>query len=427
MEESIFTYDSTLRKLTVRGERQFPQEVFEYADQVEILDMSDNHLTALPDDLDRLKNMRIAFFSGNSFTEVPPVLATCERLEMIGLKSCNIHTMGDQVLPTGLRGLILTDNKLKELPESIGEYAQLQKLMLTGNQLSALPRSLIRLQKLELIRLAGNRLLTAPNWLGDLPQLAWYADSENDYNLVEKLEQREIPEYSWNDITLGVKIGESAKNSVYKATLSDGRKVAVKLFGQGTTTDGSASNDIVAALRAGNHGCIIGALGKLVGAPHSQEGLVMPLISSTYTSLGLPPDFKLLTRDVYPNDALFLPKVIIRIAYDIATALEHLHAKGVMHGDVYAHNILSKASGESILGDFGAASLYDPHLANETWREKIDVAGYGHLLEELIARVEKGDEDNIKNLQRLVAMCLDNDSRKCPTFTEITKTVQAMS
>ncbi len=421
-----FAYDSKLRKLTVRGVTEFPQEVFEYADQLEVLDMSNNQLTSLPDDLGQLKNVRIAFFSGNPFHEVPPVLAACERLEMVGLKSCGIEVMGDDVLPPTLRGLILTDNNLAQLPHSIGEYASLQKLMLTGNRLTVLPETLLQLKKLELMRVAGNQLPEPPHWLSALANLAWYSDSENCFNPAISPESLSVKNYAWSDMTLGEKLGESAKNTVHSATLQNGSQVAVKLFGKGVTTDGSPDNDIVAALLAGDHPNLIGGLGRLVATPNGEQGLVMPYIPSEYKVLGLPPDFSSLTRDVYPERANFSLSVVIKIANDIASALQHLHAKGVMHGDIYAHNILFKSNGESKLGDFGAASVYTPGSPPESWRKKVDVMGYGHLIDELTSRiVGEIDARGIDVLRNLANSCL-GDIHARPTFVEINEVLHSL-
>ena len=40
----------------------------------------------------------------------------------------------------------------------------------------------------------------------------------------------------------------------------------------------------------------------------------------------------------------------------VARALAYLHARHICHGDVYAHNVLSDASGRSVLCDYGAAT-----------------------------------------------------------------------
>jgi hypothetical protein len=415
-------YDPEQNKLTVRGVTEFPQEVFEYSDDLEILDISNNNLATLPDNLSALKNMRIAFCSGNNFKEVPKVLASCENLAMVGLKSCGIETMGDNTLPHSLRGLILTDNNLTRLPDSIGEYKSLQKLMLTGNQLPSVPQALLELKQLELLRIAGNRLLESPNWLSALPNLAWYADSENDFNPTPLLESFQAKEFNWSDIRLGTKLGESAKNVVYSATLNSHEQIAVKIFGEGITTDGSPGNDITASLLAGGHPNVIGGLGKLVHSQNGEQGLVMPIISQEYKTLGLPPNFTDLTRDSYPQETKFTIPIVLRIARDIGSALQHLHSKGVMHGDVYAHNILTAPSGESKLGDFGAASIYDIHSPSEKWREKLDVAGYGHLIEELIQNI--ADSSATSGLRELSRACLNKSVFDRPSFKDINESLR---
>lgn len=40
----------------------FPQEIFELADTLEVLDLSHNALTCLPKDISRLTQLKIAFF-----------------------------------------------------------------------------------------------------------------------------------------------------------------------------------------------------------------------------------------------------------------------------------------------------------------------------------------------------------------------------
>jgi len=422
------TYDATLKKLTVRGATEFPTEVFDYANELEILDMSDNQLTALPDKLAVLRHLRIAFFSGSTFDEVPRALAACERLEMVGLKSCGIRTMSDHALPPMLRGLILTGNNLAELPDSIGAYTALQKLMLTGNQLTRLPQSLLQLKKLELLRISGNHLAQSPSWLAKLPNLAWYTDSENDCSQTAQSRPTAITKFDWQDIKLGPKLSENAKNVVYSATVKNGEQVAVKLFGQGITTDGSPDNDIMASIRAGAHPHIIGGLGVVANAPEDRQGLVMPLVPVAYHALGLPPDFVTLTRDVYPKNTIFPLSVVVSIAYGISSALQQLHARGIMHGDVYAHNILSTAAGDSKLGDMGAASLYDPRAPAEQWRQQLDVAGYGHVLEELLQHTSPATQDAgaMDDLQHLVEACLDHDASSRPRFADIAQALHAV-
>ena len=44
---------------------QFPSEILALADSLEILDLSNNHLKTLPDEFERLKHLKIVFFTNN--------------------------------------------------------------------------------------------------------------------------------------------------------------------------------------------------------------------------------------------------------------------------------------------------------------------------------------------------------------------------
>ena len=67
--------------------QEFPSEIFELADTLEILNLSGNSLAALPDDLSRLSKLRVLFCSGNRFTRLPEVMSSCVHLEKVGFKS----------------------------------------------------------------------------------------------------------------------------------------------------------------------------------------------------------------------------------------------------------------------------------------------------------------------------------------------------
>ena len=121
---------------------------------------------------------------------------------MLSFKSCALRSV-HVPLPVSLEWLILTDNRLAELPHQIGELVLMRKLMLSNNRaphthcmftacdvyitacalsahcvravyarhvrtahagLGALPRSMAAMRELELLRLANNRLRQLPLW-----------------------------------------------------------------------------------------------------------------------------------------------------------------------------------------------------------------------------------------------------------------------
>lgn len=148
------------------------------------------------------------------------------------------------------------------LPKSIGKLCTLQKLMLSGNRLSQLPSEMQNCTQLELIRLSENQFAKLPEWLFDLPRLSWLAFAGNplvteviDSSIVEHLKTREkeLPEVPWSDIEFQELVGEGASGYVYRAlrknlencdstvfdTMNVGQKdLAVKLFKGAVTSDG---------------------------------------------------------------------------------------------------------------------------------------------------------------------------------------------
>ena len=137
---------------------EFPKEIFELKDTLEILDLSNNHLSSLPNNFSDFKKLKIAFFSDNDFVSFPEVLAKCPSLTMIGFKSNKINHIPENAFPVDLQWLILTNNRITEIPKSIGKAHKLQKVAFAGNQIKALPIEMANCKNLELLRIAANQL-----------------------------------------------------------------------------------------------------------------------------------------------------------------------------------------------------------------------------------------------------------------------------
>lgn len=386
----LHSYDPLSKKLTVRNIVVFPEEILTIADDIEILDMSFGNMTELPESFARMRNLKIIFLSHNDFEEVPEILGQCAQLIMIGAKSCKISRLNPLALPIGLQALILTDNHLETVPASIGNLIHLKKITLTGNLLHDLPREILNCENLELIRIAANRFSILPNWLMEFPRLAWYSDAGNPGSEGSLVDNDEYPSISWSDITIGKKLGESFKNVVYKGTLNNScQKVAVKLYGGEITADGKSVDDIHASITAGSHKNIIRSIGELKHAPENKQGLVMECIPGEFKSIANPPDFHTLTRDIYSENQTFRLAYIVEVLKGVAAAIQHLHSRGVMHGDIYAHNVLADDLGFPFLGDFGASSMYSPDVSKV--RELVDMRAFGHLIDELLSRCNTKD------------------------------------
>jgi hypothetical protein len=419
------------------GLREFPREIFDLADTLEVLDLSANALTALPDDLPRLGKLRILFASNNPFTELPDVLGECSQLSMVGFKANRIRKVSGHALAPQLRWLILTDNEIETLPAQIGGCSQLQKLMLAGNRLRALPDELAACSRLELLRLAANRLSGLPAWLLRLPRLSWLAYAGNPFS--EALETAALTDtpidgIRWDELTLEQALGEGASGVIYRAHLVGrheraARAVAVKLFKGAVTSDGLPDCEMAACIRGGDHANLIPVTGKVQDHPAGSHGLVMELIDPQFRNLAGPPSLESCTRDIYDAGTRFELSSVLGIAHGIAAAASHLHQRGVMHGDLYAHNILHGGEGHALLGDFGAASFYaadDPDTGVAL--QRLEVRAYGCLLEELLERCDVLDA-RAPIAATLIALkdhCLNEDIDSRPLFDEIAARLLAL-
>ncbi|MDP9898226.1 leucine-rich repeat-containing protein kinase family protein [Variovorax ginsengisoli] len=410
------------------GLTEFPPEIFSLADSLEILNLSGNALRSLPDDLHRLHRLRVIFCSDNPFTELPVALGACERLEMIGFKANRIRHVAAQALPPALRWLILTDNDIAELPDALGARPRLQKLMLAGNRLTALPGTLAACTSLELLRIAANGFEVLPSWLPAMPRLSWLACSGNPFNAAaeaQALAVHPIPAVDWSQIELDALLGEGASGRIYRAHHSAPgvapATVAVKLFKGAITSDGRPDSEMAACIAAGTHPNLIGVRGRITGHPEGTQGLVMRLIDPSFRVLAGPPSFASCTRDVYAGTTRFTPGVALRLATGIAAAAAHLHARGILHGDLYAHNILWNDTGDALLGDFGAASFFDVRQPADATRT--EVRAFGCLLEELLERCDAGNDaaaDAARStMTRLQAHCLADDPAARPSMAQV--------
>ncbi|MGL4207218.1 MAG: leucine-rich repeat-containing protein kinase family protein [Aeromonadaceae bacterium] len=365
----------------------FPLEILTLKDSLEVLDLSGNHLSELPDALAECRKLRIIFCSENHFSRLPEVLGSCPALTMIGFKANQIREVPAAALPANLRWLVLTDNQIASLPEALGQCQKLQKLMLAGNRLERLPPSLANCQRLELVRLAANRLTKLPSWLLALPRLSWLAFAGNPCCEPPRRSEA-VTTIPWGELALGEQLGEGASGRIIAANwqpVSGARAVAVKCFKGEMTSDGLPQSEMAASLAAGRHPGLIELVGEINDHPAGMAALVMALIDPDFTTLAGPPSLDSCTRDSYQAGfALTLP-AMLGIARSVASVAAHLHGRGILHGDLYGHNILHNGQGGALLGDFGAASFYEPGSPLGTALERLEVRAFGCLLEELMA------------------------------------------
>jgi hypothetical protein len=331
-----------------------------------------------------------------------------------------------------LRWLILTDNQISAVPDSIGRCAHLQKLMLAGNQLADLPEAMRGCVGLELLRISANRFQALPEWLLQLPRLTWLAFGGNPVSAAPHAASPTVASLRWDELVLAEKLGEGASGVIHKAHWQPSPQdaahpVAVKLFKGAVTSDGFPAEEMAACLAAGDHAHLIGVLGVLSGHPAGTSGLVMPWVEPEFRNLAGPPNLATCTRDVYADGQRFSLPLVLDLAKGLAAVGKHLHARGIMHGDFYAHNVLYRPDGGCFLGDFGAATIYSPPAHEGTNPlEALEVRAFGCLLGELLERCAPDPDVRLPLLQALQLRCMAPVAASRPRFAELVATLESL-
>ncbi|HTI03246.1 MAG TPA: leucine-rich repeat-containing protein kinase family protein [Acidisoma sp.] len=403
--------------LRLSGLTEFPREIFGLAETLEVLDLYGNPLTDLPQDMGRLRRLRVLFCSHTRISRLPPALGDCPALSQIGIRGTGLAEIPGESLPASLRWLTVTDNALTGLPDALGQRPRLQKLLLSGNRIAQLPATLAQADNLELLRLSANQLDALPDWLAALPRLAWPAWAGNPFDHPRPID---APLISWARLAGDRPLGEGASGLVRAMHLTpEDRPVAVKLFKGRMTSDGLPEREMAATLAAGRHPFLLHALGRIADHPEAVEGLVLPLLPEGTRALAGPPSLESCSRDVYDQDQHFSAASLRAIAAGIASALAHLHARGLIHGDLYAHNILwDGRTGPVMLSDFGGACFIPPG-ENAGLLQRLEVRAYGILLRELLDRCA----ESLPALDALASSCMQPEVGARPAMAEVARSL----
>ena len=443
------------------GIDRLPDEIATCA-SLEFLSLGKNPLRSLPETFDGLVNLRVLFFLGCHFTEVPAVIGRLPRLYMLSFKANRLERVPEGAVPKSVCWLILSDNRLAALPRCVGACVGMRKLLLAGNRLTneGLPESMRNMRDLELVRLADNRLEKIPEWLLTHPKLAWLALAANPATepfaaaarrrcrdgSSEETHAFDVPEVSWASLDVdpaAPPLGKGASGEVFasRGGGAGGGVAAVKVYAHAAkTSDGRPEDEMAASVLASRTGCasIARTLARFTRTDDegsgkttnkTTNGLVMEFLDpARWANLGRPPSFDSVTRDVYEEGVKRSCAEIAALARCVAAAGAALHTAGVHHGDLYAHNVLFDKGAvqgpgpAAKLSDFGAAFFYPPGSALGAELEKTETRAFGVLLEEALAQhdgeADEHDGVSVAALAALAARCVGERGGR-PTFAAI--------
>lgn len=169
--------------------------------------------------------------------------------------------------------------------------------------------------------------------------------------------------------------------------------------------------------------------------PLRPAGVIMDLVDGS--PLAEKPNATSVLRCRWEEGKTYPLRFVLSVGAKLAGALQHLHAIGVMHGDVYGHNVVATPDGTSAtLLDYGASFIYTGgHAAAAAAApgvvdfERLEVRALGLLLSDLLARCPEAttaaaaEQEAGAVAKELVGRCLSPQVGARPLFAEVARTL----
>lgn len=135
------------------------------------LDLSDSALTAIPDNLRNMPQLKALDLSYNNIIDFQGI-ESLTALEILILEGCHLKTLPSEIFRLQkLFCLVVRNNELFYLTGRIGALRNLVVLDLSTNLLSSLPEQVGLCENLVMLQAQKNRLSRIPDEIGNLPHL----------------------------------------------------------------------------------------------------------------------------------------------------------------------------------------------------------------------------------------------------------------
>jgi internalin A len=164
---------SQLRKLDLSGNPLgHCPDWLEKLGLLEQLRLTSIGLSEIPDSIASLTNLTHLWLDSNQITAIPDSIAALTNLTTLRLDSNQITSIPDSIASlTNLTRLWLSSNQITSIPDSIAPLTNLTHLGLSSNQITSIPDSIGQLIVLEGLYLSNNQITTIPDSIGQLKNL----------------------------------------------------------------------------------------------------------------------------------------------------------------------------------------------------------------------------------------------------------------
>ncbi|MBI2743522.1 MAG: leucine-rich repeat domain-containing protein [Chlamydiales bacterium] len=138
---------------------------------IEELDLQNSNLSHLPRQIGLFTGLKKLDLSENQLGLVPDEIGECRALEILDLSDNFLTSLTPRIALPLLRILLLTNNRLKEIPKDIGRCTQLFELCAGLNELTAIPKEIAGCEAVEELEFQDNQLETVTPAIGSLVHL----------------------------------------------------------------------------------------------------------------------------------------------------------------------------------------------------------------------------------------------------------------
>ncbi|XP_064408986.1 DISP complex protein LRCH3 isoform X2 [Latimeria chalumnae] len=156
--------------LSGRKLKEFPRSARNY-DLSDIIraDLSKNRLSDIPEEICQLISLEALWMYHNCVRSIPQSIANLQALTYLNIGRNQLTTLPPYLCCLPLKVLIISNNKLAALPDSIGSLASLRQLDASCNELQSLPTQIGNLESLRDLNVRRNHITTLPDELSELP------------------------------------------------------------------------------------------------------------------------------------------------------------------------------------------------------------------------------------------------------------------
>lgn len=136
-----------------------PDEIGNCCTKLQSIDLSNCHLTALPDSFSKLENLLQLNLPYNFLTSLPNCILQMKKLRYLDACSNHLSSLPDNFSELkDLRVFKANNNHFSSLPDSITELNNLEELELTFNQISSLSSDILKMNNLRKFDLSYNTI-----------------------------------------------------------------------------------------------------------------------------------------------------------------------------------------------------------------------------------------------------------------------------